>query len=315
MNEQAQPKIHVPPILPQQELKRSPTGGKQRQMILITVLSFVVIGVGAAYFFFFTNNTDTNKKATVAEQTNTTQPTENKTAQDLATNGEKTNAGTNEKTITFNLDEATEGSANTNVDITTNQNVNAVTTNTNMNVEIGFNTNTMSTDTNTATNINSDLTLGLGDSTDTDNDNVPNNIEFWYGTNSKESDTDGDAYDDYTEIVGCYDPNGNGRIELDHFTHYCVASLISQGIEHEVGSQFLLTEYCDVWSMEAMILIEEAAISNDVNQAWMDMNQVGFDSLCDDMNDIDSGEAPINLDELCFAMQMMLAGFCNPTHW
>lgn len=301
MNEQAQPKIHVPPKLPQQELKRSQLNGKQRQMILLIVLAVVVIGAGAAYFFFFTGNTDTNEEIAVTEQANTAQSATSETAPALVV--------TNEKAIIFNLDGAVEDTFNANVGTTANQNVNVLAT-TNTTINLNRNTNT-----NTAANINLDLTLNLGDSKDTDNDKVPNNIEFWYGIRSNESDTDGDGYDDYTEIAGCYNPRGSGRIDFYHYIGYCVDSLIAQGIEHEEGSQFLLTEYCYVWSMEAEILIEEAVAGNDVNQMWIELNQVGFELRCEEMNDIDTGELTIDPDELCLAMQGMLAGFCNPTHW
>jgi len=50
---------------------------------------------------------------------------------------------------------------------------------------------------------------------DSDNDGLPNDLEVSLGTDSSKADTDGDGYDDKTEVLGGYNPKGSGRIALD----------------------------------------------------------------------------------------------------
>lgn len=46
---------------------------------------------------------------------------------------------------------------------------------------------------------------------DSDNDGLPDEMEERLGTSPKKSDTDGDGYDDYTEIKNNYSPNGTEK--------------------------------------------------------------------------------------------------------
>lgn len=50
---------------------------------------------------------------------------------------------------------------------------------------------------------------------DNDNDGLPNTMEEAVGTNKDQSDTDGDNYDDKTELLNGYNPIGDGRINYD----------------------------------------------------------------------------------------------------
>lgn len=50
---------------------------------------------------------------------------------------------------------------------------------------------------------------------DADADDLPDVLEQALGTNINKADSDGDSFNDLTEIMGSYNPNGSGKIELD----------------------------------------------------------------------------------------------------
>lgn len=53
---------------------------------------------------------------------------------------------------------------------------------------------------------------------DSDGDGLSDDLEKYYGTRADNKDTDGDGYDDATEIKNGYNPNGEGRLELERTT-------------------------------------------------------------------------------------------------
>lgn len=314
-------KIQTPPPQSLPPMANQSGSSKKSLVMILILLAVVLIGGGAGYYFLYyeknepTDNVSITVDQNVNEKTNTNElliesNTNSASSVNDLNNSNNNLANLSSDNTNIDLDELTSSTFNTNTDAATNQNVNALaTTNTNTAVVMDLNTNT------TSANINSGSTWSLGISKDTDNDKVPDNIEIWYGTDRNESDTDGDGYDDYIEIAGCYNPIGNGRIDSYDFIDYCFESLRGMGIEQNGNPPFRLTEYCNEWTMEAETLINEAVDGGDVNQVWTDMYLAGFDSRCEEMNDIDYGELTIDPDRLCSMAQKMLAGFCNTTHW
>lgn len=62
---------------------------------------------------------------------------------------------------------------------------------------------------------------------DTDGDGIEDFIENQFGTDSNNVDSDGDGYDDRTEILGGYNPLGDGRIDAEEYEIYYVPWLSS----------------------------------------------------------------------------------------
>lgn len=50
---------------------------------------------------------------------------------------------------------------------------------------------------------------------DSDNDGLSDMIEDSFGTDKNKQDTDGDGHNDKDEIISGYNPNGNGKLNLD----------------------------------------------------------------------------------------------------
>ncbi|PLX24585.1 hypothetical protein C0580_04780 [Candidatus Parcubacteria bacterium] len=53
---------------------------------------------------------------------------------------------------------------------------------------------------------------------DSDGDGLSDDLEKYYGTRADNKDTDGDGYDDATEIKNGYNPNGEGRLDKERTT-------------------------------------------------------------------------------------------------
>jgi len=119
---------------------------------------------------------------------------------------------------------------NLNTNTTTNLNTNTASTNENTNVTLNTNT-TVNSDTNTVANTNTSTNTNtttvstgpLPSSTDSDSDGLTDTEEAVYGTDVKNSDTDGDTFvDGYQvradgsvvgELAGLYNPKGAGTLE------------------------------------------------------------------------------------------------------
>jgi len=55
--------------------------------------------------------------------------------------------------------------------------------------------------------------IQFGEGLDTDKDGLPDYAETkWYGTDPKNPDTDGDTYQDGAEVLGGYNPKGEGKL-------------------------------------------------------------------------------------------------------
>lgn len=73
---------------------------------------------------------------------------------------------------------------------------------------------------------NNSNTATTGISNDTDNDGLTNDVETKiYLTDPSKKDTDGDGYDDATEITGGYNPNGTGNLTTTQRTALSTTTL------------------------------------------------------------------------------------------
>lgn len=65
---------------------------------------------------------------------------------------------------------------------------------------------------------------------DSDGDKLPDDLEAYYGTDKNKKDSDGDGFDDGTEINNGYNPNGEGKLEKER-SQFDRAVLADQPLE------------------------------------------------------------------------------------
>ncbi len=215
-------------------------GGANWKKIIIFALAIVVLigggALAAMLLFPATNQNDNANDNTnlINMVTNATTNFNTNTNLNRNTNTNRANSNAN-----ANLNRNTNGvgNANSNANVNSNGNtnisgnLNGVTnfnTNTNENLNSNLNGNANingSSNTNTASNsnINGSLTL------DTDKDGLVDYLEDWLHTNKAKADSDGDGFQDGTEITNGYSPLGKGKFTVPGFKQSCaLSSLVTQ---------------------------------------------------------------------------------------
>lgn len=186
--------------------------GRTKKLVITLVVVLVVAGLGVAGLFIFNQ--------VVKNSNNSNTANTNLNVNRLA--NLNTTANTNTVTNTTTNDNLNTNTTNANI---ANDNTNTTNTNsTNANVSTNSsNTNSVS-NTNAATNTNiSTTTTPLPSSADSDSDGLTNVEETVYGTDSTNTDTDGDTFIDgmqvradgsvIGELANLYNPKGTGQLE------------------------------------------------------------------------------------------------------
>ncbi|MDP2684064.1 MAG: hypothetical protein Q8P20_03320 [bacterium] len=146
---------------------------------------------------------------------------------------------------------------------------------------------------------------------DSDMDSVLSTVEQMYGTSVDNPDTDGDGYDDFMEINGCYNPNGSGRLSLQSYHDYC-STIFSEVIEAGITTTDMVNDLCTIWDdyVEQEIIRKE---NNSEVSVWENTNQEEFVEVCDQFDTKYSIEESDDLISLCNSSYIYVASFCNVT--
>ncbi len=143
--------------------------------------------------------------------------------------------------------------------------------------------------------------------TDPDCDRLGYIQEAWYGTTEGEADTDGDGFDDYTEVMGCYNPLGEGRMTLAEYTAYCIASS-TDSLGGVLGlSDATIARACELWKPFAQQIIDAHTAGGDVDELISNFSQSTlYQQQCPSVDALDGVDTTI-----CPVLQIMISGFCH----
>lgn len=200
-------------------------GGTNWKKIVIFGLAIIVLiggGVLAAMLLFPATDQNTNEEenvnlANVNANTNATiNRNTNRANSNLNVNGNRNTNGSVNANANSNANRNTNISGNLNGAVNFNLNTNTnINLNSNLNINGSSNTNTTSN-----SNINSTLTL------DADKDGLVDYLEDWLHTNKAKADSDGDGYQDGTEITNGYSPLGKGKFTVPGLKQFCAGSAL-----------------------------------------------------------------------------------------
>lgn len=214
---------------------------------------------------------------------------------------------------------------NSNVNTNTSSNSNStLSVNTIGNLNVNTNLNTSEGDNS---NINTD-DLVYGDIVvdgevvkmfaDLDNDSLMNFFESFYGTDVNNKDTDSDGYDDYTEILSCYNPISSGKINSQYYKNtYCpnqvkkvveIMAILNKITDEQINQKYnKYIELCDIWSDFSSEVLDAIINGGDLDELYTINNQV-YNSSCEKATVIyDSGE----IDDLLENSEYYGTGFTS----
>lgn len=208
-------------------------GGPNWKKIFIFAFAVIVLiggGVLAAMLLFPATNQNENAEEN-ANLTNTV--TNANTNTNLNRNTNRANSNLN---LNVNFNRNTNGSVNANGNGNGNTNISG-----NLNGVVNFNLNT-NTNTNLSSNANGNSNININGSSntnntsnsningnltlDTDKDGLVDYLEDWLHTNKNKADSDGDGYQDGTEITNGYSPLGKGKFTVPGLKVFCAGSAL-----------------------------------------------------------------------------------------
>ena len=163
--------------------------------------------------------------------------------------------------------------------------------------------------------------------TDADSDQVDDINEYWLGTDNSKEDSDGDGYSDYEEVMGCYNPVGQGKMNEENFEYYCTTLLEQMDaiLVAEIGDpKFDMedrAEICELYSPSAMNFVSFIA---DMGGDITDLSELGeeetalLESIKEDSIEICPKTAQLSNDRSEYQDSCMLLGamtnyFCGVT--
>lgn len=149
----------------------------------------------------------------------------------------------------------------------------------------------------------------LDEINDPDGDGLLSGVEPLYGANPNIADTDGDGYDDYTEVNSCFNPDGEGRMNMSLYSNYCHNFFINH-IEEGIITSDAADALCNLWNPYIQQVIDnDGKVS--VDSIWMKMELKEYDDKCTQFND----QYSVNYDDedttICDVSFFLATEFCN----
>lgn len=200
--------------------------------------------------------------------------------------------------------------------IVSNTNSGVITSISNTNVITPANVNTDTTNVYTfLDNSNFEIINGLpsqdilDEINDSDGDGLLTNLEVIYGTNEKIVDTDGDGYDDFAEINGCYNPNGPGRMNLEMYYSYC-NNFYKDLVEYGTLTNESANDLCVLWEDYVFLELSNKEEGNS-DSIWDDISFEVIDDRCQQFNLEHSIEVDEDSFGVCGGSVLVSSLFCN----
>jgi len=266
-----------------------PKSGGLRAVLFIAAI--VILGGAAAYYFLIMDNEGGNENENllvVSNQSNTNAQT-NQNANTNINSNINTNRNSNTTSNTSNT-------SNVNLNRNLNTNVNTFSNNLNQNLNSNLNINT---DTTFKLN-NTVITPAIIDNEDTDGDGLTNNDEYLYGTDASIIDTDGDGYDDYTEVMACYNPSGDGELTGQFFNNFCIKLLNQEKDTWGSISSTQISQICSFYEPAVSLNIQQFLEDNYSEKQFDELLNEGCNQLQSIVNESADQE-----DVLCTYMALI----------
>lgn len=123
----------------------------------------------------------------------------------------------------------------------------------------------------------------LDEINDADGDGLLSGVEPFYGTSPDIADTDKDGYDDFTEVSGCYNPTGAGKMTMSLYDRYChnfFDNHVNEGMITNTEADAL----CELWTPYIQKIIDrEEGVS--VESILMEFDPIEYENNCAQFNE------------------------------
>lgn len=289
INYQQMPKVPSSPNLP------SSIGPKRSGiLVIIMIIILFIIGAGVAYYFFVYSPEQDERELVNTELNNTINNINsiNDNSNTLSTNSLDSASVSNTSLI--------------NAPVIINTNI-VNNSNSNNNINSPINSSTDST--------RSEQYCKLNAAVDGDCDGLNFLLEEVYGTVEGKADTDGDGFDDGTEILSCYNPLGEGRLDIDDFKSFCFSSFSGDArepIEALYGvDDAIVRSMCKLWEPFGQQIIDghiDGSNIDDIINNFPESNL--YNKKCPELVSL-VGEGEEEDGFICFLMQISIENFCH----
>ena len=147
---------------------------------------------------------------------------------------------------------------------------------------------------------------------DADQDLVHHTVELMHGTDDTKADTDGDGYNDYDEILRCYQPNGTDTIQSDDFNHYCKKYFKLYELyaaEEDLPSYSSVSDkLCDLWTPYSAKIIQSRSDGLLTLEGFDEGEE--YNQVCNQT--VELVDDPTEEHETCYTMMEMVYYLCGP---
>ncbi|MCH7492285.1 hypothetical protein IID19_01695 [Patescibacteria group bacterium] len=271
-----QPPLKNPPISRMPDHSNLPqSSSPNRSGIGVVLIAIIIILLtGAALYYFLVYSKQDEGKNMVNTQVNA---------------------------VVSNLNNAK--STNTNLAFVVNSNTNSIGTNFGINVNAVINTNFDNLGSLPPREV-------LDEINDADGDGLLTGVESLYGANPNIADTDGDGFDDLTEVNNCFNPNGDGAMNIALYKSYCM-NFFTNHVEEGIINNEAAIALCDLWTQQVQeeITLKIAGESSDA--VWYDMDLSEINNVCIQFE----SQHQVNMDEdgntICEASLFIAGLFCD----